>query len=427
MQFSVVDRQIWIKKDLGSRTMRKKYFWTLMWVTAATLLFATPGLAVIATILSLGLLLIPLFPLPMICIVFWIFLPSVFFWKNRLLRLILFVLPVGAIAAAIYFPPQLALKEAEKDVARRNIELTSTLNISKPIGIEIHRAGDRNPDLFQKGAFYDQNPCFELCERLLTGGNVAWIRLVIDGDYFENAGNLRSTTSVMVVPGTLGTCNKVNPDFEVNTRCALYAVDDGTPADIRILLDEKKLDSPGSLSSYYRVYGERTATAYRIPIANQEPLFRLNQLIYQYPIPFVHFDFDGIQGGNSGGFRRVYSVNNTEPVDLMATVQKLGLKIGPVRPITPKLKYAKAQFALIPPDAQDAAFAASVLAMRSNEFKLPSRTYTEVVKAWIYRLRYKENLSEGDRSILCLALASSNIYDGLSKDGLIKQFNIRCH
>ncbi|MES2816642.1 MAG: hypothetical protein V4720_17205, partial [Pseudomonadota bacterium] len=67
---------------------------------------------------------------------------------------------------------------------------TQPASFDRPLGVEIIRNVTHSPDFYSfdgvQSGFYGEAPCFDICERLLTGGDVAWVRIVLRDDAFAN-------------------------------------------------------------------------------------------------------------------------------------------------------------------------------------------------------------------------------------------------
>ena len=122
-------------------------------------------------------------------------------------------------------------------------------------------------------------------------------------------------------------------------------------------------------------------------------------------------DFDRDFGG---GFALWRKLAVTPPIDLAAAFSGLGLALGPPRPIPPKTPGTETKDWIgPPPDAQDAVYVASLLALGPSldhnsrpSLALNSRSnaFAQVVTGWQSKLQWKKPITEADRVILCASL-----------------------
>ena len=160
--------------------MDRYYFKALTITSVATLFFMLPRTAEMAVGYSVLTALLPLLPMPTVSIILWTLLPFFSFSGRNWQRFSLLLLPVITILLGLYLPPILAEQQAQQVLKNRHILEPVSLDIPKPTGIEIRRLA--SSVLEGNGEFYNSTPCFELCERLLTGGDVAWMRIIIKND-----------------------------------------------------------------------------------------------------------------------------------------------------------------------------------------------------------------------------------------------------
>ncbi|WP_295077640.1 hypothetical protein [Tabrizicola sp.] len=157
--------------------------------------------------------------------------------------------------------------------------------------------------------------------------------------------------------------------------------------------------------------GYRTATANTGDSIDAPVLFRGVQLFHKRPnglVVLVPGDFNGDVGG---GFALWRKSAVTPPIDLAAAITGLGLALGPPRPIPPKTLGTETRDSIAPPpDAHDAAYVASLLALRpSPNPRIRSNAVAQIVTGWQGKLQYKKPITEADRVILCASLQDTFI------------------
>ncbi len=411
--------------------MRKFYFTALTIVSLAAVIFTIPSVGLIAIIFTFGLAALLIIPLPYLLIGLWIAFPTVLYWHEPSLRLRLSI--VSALLAALFVgfvmlaPPLLADKALNQDLASRGDVVAAPANFVKPIGVEIHRRVDRNHNLYirggKSGAFHGTQPCFELCERLLTGGDVAWIRLIMTNDTYRN---IRVKTNVLILPGTSETCREVNSDFPPGVRCALFAPNHEIPADLTIVLDEDQTKWRASSFAPYQPMGYRTAVAYTGSNTEAPVLFQLSQLFHNRPTGWISYDIGLLGSGRSvGGVQFVRARSASDPIDLVDAFETLGLALGSARQLLPKSPDTERNvFIAPPPDAQDAAYAASLVAIGPEGRR--SNSLAHVVNNWHGRLSRRVKLSRADRAIFCATLAYNPYQKLFWDDQVIIKHSIIC-
>lgn len=259
--------------------------------------------------------------------------------------------------------------------------------------------------------FYGQAPCFDLCVRLLIGGDVAWVRIIQRGDAFAND---KAGTSSRLVGAADAACHAAGADFpETGATCVLFSPDDGQAAALVLdLTEDRILRDRASAAQPPEEIGYRTATARAGHTVDAPVVFRATQLFYPRPIGLVAVDAGGLGYGDaSGGFAFGRDRALTAPIDLGSAVTALGLTLGLPRAPLPKTPGKKHNiFIAPPPGAQDAAHAASLLALGpSPDPRGCSNAFAQVVNGWRDRLRWKEPITAADRAIFCTTQQDSSI------------------
>ena len=393
--------------------MVRTYFILLAVCSVLTLIFAIPGIALVVLIFTFGLTYPMLFILPMATILLWALLPAVLA-RNSGLRWP--ALAIGlALPASLLLLPGMADREAAAMVAAKSPVAPQPIELAAPVGVEIIRNASHAPDLWNTGGvrsdFYGESPCFDLCERLLTGGKVAWVRIVLRDDAFVND---RAVTSARFVKGTDAACHAASADFpETGAACILFAPDGGQAADLVLDLEDDRIWRDRATAAWpLEEIGYRTATAHAGSTVDAPVVYRAAQLFYSRPNGLLAFDPGGLGNGDAGGgflFARNRAV--TPPIDLAAAVSALGLPPGPPRLPQPKAPGTEHNiFIAPPPDAQDAAYVASLLALGpSPDPRGRSNSFAQVVNGWHDRLRWKDPITAADRAIFCSSLQDTSI------------------
>lgn len=390
--------------------MRKTYFIFLGLVTALSLLLTTPPFATIAILFTFGLALAIMYPLPYTLLVMWSYFPAVVFWERPLIRYGLLAAGTLMIAASLLGPPHMADQAFETDLQLREQVAPRPIRTQPPLGIEIHRHVIPHPDIYSSngtsGAFYDNAPCFGLCEKLLSGPDVKWVRLVMRTRQKDGPAPLQ----FLLKEGTPAECQRLNPDFDGPTTCVLFAPDEGDPADLTLVLEEKLNRETAVESHYYRPFAFRKATAYEGHNLDAPVLFSFTQLFHKRPVGQVVFDTGSVSSGNAGGgFTFVRESIASDPIDLLAAVEALGLRLGPDQPAARR--------------PQDAAYVASFIEV------LPDPTQSrrlQIINDWHNKLRENNSLSNGEVTIFCSVMKRQRAEDPLWGNRLLQQHGIEC-
>lgn len=393
--------------------MVRAYF-ILLWVcTGLTLVFAIPGITMLALIFTFGLAYPLLFALPMATILLWSLLPAVL-TRNSWLRWP--ALAVGlALPASLLFLPGMADREAAALIAAKVPVAPQPIPLALPVGVEIIRQVSHAPDLWNadgvQSALYGQTLCFDICERLLTGGGASWVRIVLSDDAFAND---KAVTSARFIRASDAACHAASADFPAEgSTCILFVPDDGQAAALVLDLNDDRIRRKRATAAWpLEEIGYRTATAHAGSSAEAPVIYRAVQLFYSRPKGAVMFEAGSLGTGNSGGgFALARSRAITPPIDLAAAVTAFGFPLGPPRLPLPKTPGTKDNvFIAPPPGAQDAVYVASLLALGpSPDPRGRSNALAQVVNDWHQRLRWKKPITEADQAIFCASLLDPSI------------------
>jgi energy-coupling factor transporter transmembrane protein EcfT len=410
--------------------MRNWYFFALVAATVATFLLNLPNVSLVVLVMTLGIAAPLILPMPMVCLCLWAALPSVVLADFPRWRIWSRVFSICVVGLVILGPGFIADWEAAADVASREIAGRTPETFKTPIGIEIVRpavgslgsaASENKPDIFLQ-----KQPCFDLCERLLTGGNVAWIRLILTRDM---VGASSGESRAFLTPGAPGQCQEIDGDFSPDQRCALFSADTGAPADLTLVLTEKT-------SSYSRLHsltpyvpsGYRSASAYRGAVRAGVAIFHLEQVFYERPFGFLGFNVGSLGGGDrGGGFMWDRKLASTDPIELTSALQDLGLPLGPVRTRGATSAGAVKGASVLPtPNAQDAAYVASLLSTGPEMGYDYSGAYALMIGTWYEGLESKEKLTAADKSIFCASLQDHRFSSSRPKDEVMSKHKIVC-
>lgn len=408
--------------------MRKTYFILLAVVTVLLLVLAQPGLALVAAIFTFGLGLAIMLPLPYLALGMWAVFPAALVWRTPF-RLVALVAGLGAAGFVLIAPGPMSDRALARDLAGRDDMAAHRLDLPDRPGVEIHRLAGADPDLFVRGegsvgALIGQVPCFGACERLLMGGGVGWVRIVLKNDAY---GNNRTETHALFVPGDDAACRVANPDL-AGGPCVLYAPDHGRAAALTLVLDEDRTDWHADAFTPYQPMGFRHAAAYLGGSAEAPPVWQQTQIFHERPNGALHIDMGALGSGDAGGgvqFGRSRAAS--PPIDLEGALEAMGLPLAPARQPRPKAPGTEDNiFIQPPPDAFDAARIASLIATGPEGAETFSNAFQQEVNGWHTRLRWTPEPTDAERAIFCATLASPAIRDLFWEDQVIAKHGIDC-
>ena len=161
-----------------------RIYWIVLFTTSLlTAIFALPAVALVVIIFTFGLGGFLVAPLPTITVVLWAMLPLVLFWDIRESRWFMVAFVCCILGGLFYGPKLIASHNAATDLREfRDFKAIDHI-VSANFGLEIHRRRQPNTSLFYRGIGKDplisNQICSDICERLLMGGSVSWIRLIL--------------------------------------------------------------------------------------------------------------------------------------------------------------------------------------------------------------------------------------------------------
>ena len=351
-------------------------------------------------------------------------------------------------ALAVILPPSLADRAADRFLADSKAVAAATLPLGDPIGIEIIRNVRHRSDLYDlsgvRFAFHGYAAWFDLYKRLLVGGKVASFRIVLRDDAFDNTA---TRTKALFVAASGATCVRVTPDLGGRPGCLFFARGHGIAADLTLEHEDVRtwwadqapnwpLLTIGMRSAIARAFGRgvpslpgHTAEAPDEP-SEGRVVFHALQPFQDRPNGIISFDFgelDAGGGGGGGGLSLGRSRRATDPINPAAPFATKGFLLCPQRPSSPKAAGPEANiFISPPPDAQDAAYLASMLATGPEDGAIFSYAFAAVVTDWHDRLRCKAPMTATDRSIFCASLRSARIETLFWSDQVIAKHGITC-
>lgn len=409
--------------------MRKFYFILLGLIGIPTLILSYTQFGLAFAMITFGLGYLLHIALVHLLLVMLAVLPVALLWRWSVVRASPILVWLIGLAVVLVVPSLLSPLGLARDLAAQKDIAATRLPFDAPIGVEIQRRVSPDADLWVRGGksgrLFTSTPCSGTCERLLLGGDVAWVRIVLRGDGY---GNDREQTHALLVPGSPAQCQALNPDMPPDTPCALYAPDHGKPADLTMVFIEYNSRYTPFRFAPYSPFGKRHVTAHAGPDDTAPVVFRASQLFHFAPRPYLSVDLGNLGGGSSGdGITLARRRSASAPIDLPALLQDAGLRIAPDRPLPPKAPGTERnQFISPPPDAHDAARIASLLNAGPQTRDTYSNAFNSEINTWLRRLRWSSGLSETEHGLLCRIISDPRIRSVFWEDQVMSKHGVSC-
>ncbi|WP_377505183.1 hypothetical protein [Octadecabacter sp. R77987] len=407
--------------------VQKTYLLTLGVVMLLSAIFLIPGAGLIFIIVTIGLGLIILIPLPYVLFALLAALPAVVLWRFAILRLPMLALGAAALVLYLGLPIRHADEAFAADLAAQGDFLPASAAFDTPVGVEIRRRED-TAHLGPAGpmaAYYQRQVCGELCERLLTGGDVAWVRVVLKNDEYQGD---RIAVHALFVAATPTECQAVTADFAPGQDCVLIAPDHGRAADLTVDITDDLRQYRGDAGAIYQPSGSRRITGYLGGDTSAPRAFQQTQLFHQRPTPLHSFDYvSQDRSSDESGIMIMRNRTGSAPVDPVALVATIGLRFGPVRAFPIRVVTRDTNpFASRPAGAQDAAYAATLVAAGPEGQDQFSRSFAMILNNWHDKLRQQDSISSSERAIFCDTLASEALARPFWADQVIRKHDVTC-
>lgn len=371
--------------------------------------------------MTLGLSVIVLVLLPYVCPGLWAIFPAVVLWCG-VARLPALVAGLAGAAAVLVLPPVLADRAQAADLAARGAVVASSVALPAAPGLEIRRLADHDHDvLIHDGTPVERStcaaPCDGLSERLLAGGSLAWVRVVIVDDPVRGPGGrlvapLRKGSHAMLRRGSPEACRDANPD-PGDSPCILFVPDTGARPDLILTITEEQVlgqDARKMLCRPTRYRTVRIDTGPDADGAGGAEVFRAVQGFHHRPDGSIEFGM-GAPGTGSihEGIGLGRSAAASPPVDLVGAFGAIGLTLAPPRqPPAAEPEAERSPFGPPPPlpGAQDTALVASLLAIGPSEGAVFSDHFGAMIRSWEDRLFRKPALTDAERATYCASRRS---------------------
>ncbi len=233
-----------------------------------------------------------------------------------------------------------------------NQAVQEPVELAQPLDVEIQLVN--SPDLTQF-ELRERNEshsarteiCFDLCERLLTGGDVAWVRIVRFSQQRREDGETRFSGTTRLALASAAECQVIVPELFSTQNCILFVPDRDEPADLTLKIKSERNWSRAPLFKAYAPRAVRSVVAFQGQNSEQQAVFKLGQIQHQRPTgKIVPNTRSSLESSGHGGWRFQRRTVTSDPFDLSGAVERLGLKLGPFR---------------ITNDAQAATYVASLL------------------------------------------------------------------
>ena len=135
--------------------------------------------------------------------------------------------------------------------------------------------------------------------------------------------------------------------------------------------------------------GFRSAVAYAGPDRDAPEVMRLTQLFHARPTGQFSYDFGSLSNAEGGGgIALIRSSAASDPIDLADALSDLGFALGARRELPPKTPETRNNvFIQPPPDTQDAAYAASMIAAGPEEYD----SFSEVWRKYFRKSKVQDD------------------------------------
>ncbi|MEP6066306.1 MAG: hypothetical protein ABJ246_10750 [Paracoccaceae bacterium] len=409
--------------------MKKTYFVALVVTSSLILFVANPYVGVFYPLRKLQSAIARTELLPYVGLVLWAILPVVLAWGSKVKSIIFGYLSAMALMLCFYLPPIMADMVAERHLAKTAPVNSFVFKFDRPIGVEIHRPAEHS-NVFNDWdadtpSLFETTPCFDLCERLLMGGDVAWIRMVLGDDL---QGNSRTETKSFLVSSTGDNCLRFNSDFPSDQPCILFAPDHGQEPELKIHLEQKVDKSSDERTFVYEPTRHLLASGFTTKSPDALPVFVLRQQAYDRPTGGLRIE-PGIANKERlwGGYEFVRSKAATAPINLIETFGKLGIRVGPER--TQSVYDSDGKKMIVPPDAHSAALVASLLAVGPEESWAFSTNYSLFVENWVSAMKQRpgSRRTSSETRTLCAIAKDPRFRTRINGERIIRNFFLQCN
>lgn len=376
--------------------MRTGYPAALIVASVASLLLIDPQLSALFFLFPL-LVLVPLV-LP-VTILMWSVVPAYLARRTRA-GLPLLALGLGLPLGLALWIPRHVDALAGQDLAALGNITPQRLTHPGPLGVELRRP--LNPG----GAFVtltDRQPidaalCPELCERLLLGGDVLWVRVVIPDDRMDFQ---TVETRVLFDRGTGAECLALTGRSDPGA-CILPRRDHGQPADLTLSVTTL---SPKAEAGLYQPKGVTLVEGFT---ADGTAVLRLAQITHDRPT--------GIPVPSNGGGLALLRTRTTSPlIDLDRVISALGPRLAAPLPRAQRPPvWVRGGFHPLPPDPQDTAYVAALLALGPQQGRADfSVAFYQTIDTWLRRLEEAGPLTDIEARTVCAALPDTRFHAAL--------------
>lgn len=347
-----------------------------------TIAFMNVDLSYAVALYTLGLGFLVAQVLPATAMILLIFLPLVALWHRPRTRFPLAMMAVFLPPFA-YAPMTLQTNAA---LARSVASLPSVP--LRPIAAEVSSVEVQRDTLTGNIGFFslgdDAELCDVLCEKLIYGRSVDWVRVV------------HGEKSAVFRLGKGAACHALNPEMPADRPCLLYGNDMGAPADL-VLKHTRLADPSDQPDGDLRIVGQQRIVG---TLADATVLDR-TQLIYMRPMPIpVYRD---ILGDARDPFVLTWKKRPTvsAPMDIDGALAEMGVRLISGRP---KATQPPGIIdGLTPPEPWQTTQVVGLIAMAQNH--QPDGRLTDVqirlVRGWFIRLTNAVSVGHGERLVIC--------------------------
>lgn len=367
--------------------------------------------------------------LPYAGLFFWAILPVILVQGSKVKTIVIGYLSAMALLLCYTLPPILADMGAESHLTKMEPTSSFEFEFDQPIGIEIRRPvkhshifNDWDADI---PTLFESTPCFDLCERLLMGGDVAWIRMVLSDDL---QGNSRVETKSLLVSSTGENCLQFNSDLPSDQLCMLFAPDHDQEPELTIHLEQFADKSSEERTAFYEPTRHLLVSGFTNKPTDGLPVFVLRQQAYNRPTGELRIE-PGIANRERswGGYEFVRSEAATTQINLIGIFKQLGIRVGPER--TQSEYNIDDKKPIVTPNAVSAALVASLLAVGPEDAWAFSTNYSLFVENWVSALKQRpgSRRTHSETRTLCAVAKDPRFRNRINGSRIIRNFSLQCN
>jgi len=399
--------------------MRRAYFIFLGVSIAMTLILLTPWVGIIVAFLwgflflGTGTMQISILFAPTAAIGLLSLLPLALM-RGTPTRRWLATLATVALAAAILFGPNyFARNQAASHLANAPQQPAQAITGALPAGVEFIRTL-RPRTNYQRNPVFNANPCDNICQGLLLGGDVDWVRIRPPDDAL---GNDRVDTTQLFTLAEGPECNSLYAPMPIDRPCIVFR--DDTMGNADLVVDIRKTQEQGSWGkpdlSRVTPGGQRVAQARFGPGKDAPIAFLHTQVFYQ----IIDWKL-GVEIGRPDTFGSIGyapASKRSPAIDIPGELTRLGLTLTPPNQRTKPSNGQNSWSVRANPwqnvlDPQQSVLVASLLQTTPQGGDAPRKfanAKSSLVSDWLSVVLLFDTIPDEDLRIICAIKADNRV------------------